>query len=252
MQRAFIGMITRWSAAAVYSSIRIFDGGRVTPRSPAAWTLVPVVIALLVTVAGQASGQEATDKTQVPPQQVAAKKWSFSASAYGYLVPDDQDFVQPTFTADRGPLHLEARYNYEALKTGSVWAGYNFSLGQKLTFDFTPMLGGIFGDTSGIAPGLKMTVSWWKLELYSESEYVFDAEDNSANFAYTWSQVTLSPMDWFRFGFVAQRTRAYQSDLDIQRGLLAGFSYKFADFGAYLFNPDQDKPTIVFSVAVNF
>jgi hypothetical protein len=34
--------------------------------------------------------------------------------------------------------------------------------------------------------------------------------------------------------------------------LLLGFSYKWADFGAYLFNPDRDQPTLVFSVAVNF
>ena len=36
------------------------------------------------------------------------------------------------------------------------------------------MIGGVFGDTTGIAPGYKGSLSWWKLELYSEGEYVFD------------------------------------------------------------------------------
>ena len=92
--------------------------------------------------------------TNTPPD-ADDKAWSFSASAYTYFVPDDREYVQPTFTADRDWLHLEARYNYEALDTGSVWVGYNFSGGEKLAWEFTPMLGGVFGDTNGIAPGYK-------------------------------------------------------------------------------------------------
>jgi hypothetical protein len=56
-------------------------------------------------------------------------------------------------TADRGWLHLETRYNYENLETGSAWVGYNFSGGEKLKWEFTPMLGGVFGNTTGVAPG---------------------------------------------------------------------------------------------------
>jgi hypothetical protein len=51
---------------------------------------------------------------------------------------------------------------------------------------------------------------------------------------------------------VGQRTRAYQTDVDIQRGLLVGFSYKKMDFTTYVFNLDRDKPTWVFSVGVSF
>ncbi len=212
----------------------------------------PILIAALLGLASAAEAQEADDRAQTPRPSAAAKKWSFSASAYTYIVPDDQDYVQPTFSADHGRLHLEARYNYETLRTGSLWAGYNFSVGEKLTLEITPMIGGIFGETDGVAPGFKMTLGWRKLELYSESEYVFDPGDHSANFAYTWSELTLAPVDWFRFGLVAQRTRAYQTDLDIQRGLLLGFTYRRMDFGAYLFNPDLEEPTFVFSVVVNF
>ena len=44
------------------------------------------------------------------------KPWSFSASAYTYFVPDSRNYVQPTVTADRRWLHLEARYNYEGME----------------------------------------------------------------------------------------------------------------------------------------
>ena len=178
--------------------------------------------------------------------------WSFSATAYTYMVPDSENYLQPTFTVDRGWLHLEARYNYEALDTGSAWIGYNFSGGETLAWEITPMLGGVFGDTTGVAPGYKGSLSWWKLELYSEGEQVFDTGESSDSFFYNWSEVTLAPVDWFRFGLVTQRTRAYESDRDIQRGLLVGVNYKKLDVGAYFFNPDDEEPTFVISVGLSF
>ena len=178
--------------------------------------------------------------------------WSFSASAYNYLVPDSRDYVQPTITADRRGLHLEARYNYEDLETGSVWVGYNFSVGEKLTLDITPMLGGVFGNTSGIAPGLRFSLKWWRLELYAEGEYVFNTRESADSFFYLWSELTVSPVDWLRAGLVAQRTRAYESELDIQRGFLLGLSYKQVEVAGHVFNPDKDKPTYVISIRVEF
>jgi hypothetical protein len=194
-------------------------------------------------------------ETNTPPQKLeeqAEKSWSFSASVYGYIVPDSREYVQPTFTADRGRLHLEARYNYEDLDTGSAWVGCNFSGGEKLAWEFTPMLGGVFGNTTGIAPGYKGSLSWWKLELYSEGEYVVDTGDSSDNFFYNWSELTLSPWNWFKFGMVSQRTRLYHTDRDIQRGVLAGLMFKHFDLTAYLLNPDESKPTTVLAAVFHF
>lgn len=180
------------------------------------------------------------------------KTWAFSASAYAYFVPDSRNYVQPTVAADRRWLHLEARYNYEGMDTGSAWVGYNFHVGEKLSLDFTPMLGGVFGRTTGIAPGYRGTLSWWKLELYSEGEYVFDTGDRSASFFYSWSELSLSPLEWFRFGLAAQRTRVYKSDRDVQPGFLVGVSCKGVDLTAYVFNPDEDEPTVVVAAGVNY
>ena len=152
---------------------------------------------------------------------------------------------------DRNWLHLEARYNYEDLETVSAWVGYNLSGGGKLAWEFTPMLGGVFGNTTGIAPGYRGTLSWWKLELYSEGEYVFDTGNSSDNFFYNWSELSLAPVDWFRFGLAVQRTKLYQTDFDLQRGFLVGFSFKRLDLTTYVFNPD-DQPTFVFAVGVSF
>jgi len=196
--------------------------------------------------------QEAKNAAPEITTEANEKAWSFSLSATTYVVPDFQEYVQPTFTADRGWLHLETRYNYENLETVSVWLGYNFSGGEKLEWEFTPMLGGVFGDTTGIASGYKLSLSYWKLEFSSEGEFVFDTRDREGSFFYNWSELSVSPVDWFRFGVVGQRTRAYQSSVDIQRGLLVGFSHEKVDFTTYVFNLDHGKPTLVFAISLSF
>ncbi len=216
---------------------------------------ITFIAAVMVFVAEAAPAQTTIDSATTTPATTMAqtdeKKWKFSLSAYQYFVPDDEDYFQPTFTADRDWLHLEVRYNYENLDTTSVWVGYNFSFGEELTLDFTLMAGGVFGRTHGVAPGYEFTLAWRGLELYSEAEYVFDTEDTSESFFYTWSELTYSPVDWFRFGVVIQRTKAYETDYDIQRGLLVGVTYKQLDFAVYVFNPDDD-PTIVLGVSFEF
>ncbi|MFN7986633.1 MAG: hypothetical protein U0529_04115 [Thermoanaerobaculia bacterium] len=177
--------------------------------------------------------------------------WSFSASAYAYFVPDADDFLVPIVTADRGKLHLEARYQYEAMDSGSVWAGANFDGGTKVEWEVTPMVGLVFGDVDGLAPGYKGSVRWKSLELYSEGEYVFDFSGPEGDFFYNWSELTVSPLEWLRVGIATQRTRAYASDRDLQRGLMAGFTFGRAAATVYVLNPDDD-PTWIVAAGLEF
>jgi hypothetical protein len=199
------------------------------------------------------TSEPTTPETPSQPQD-SEPGWALSASAYTYFVPNSNELVQPTFTADRDWLHLEARYNYEDLNTASIWAGYNFAgnAGDDFQWEITPMLGGVFGDTTGVAPGYKGYLVWHNFELYSEGEYLLDTGDSSDSFFYNWSEVTFAPVEWFRFGIAAQRTRAYQSDRDIQRGLMVGFRYKRLDLAGYLFNPDDDQCIIVIGLRFDF
>ena len=61
-------------------------------------------LALAIAAAGGAGAQE---------------PWSFGVEGYVYLVEGDDDYLMPIVTADRGGLHLEARYQYEDLDTSS-------------------------------------------------------------------------------------------------------------------------------------
>ncbi len=212
----------------------------------------PSIAAIVLALVSTARADDPTNAAPPLEAQGTSPQWSFSASAYGYLVPESRDYVNLNFTADHECLHLEARYNYEALETGSLWVGYNWSVGEKLGFEFAPMLGGVFGNLTGVAPGWNLALSYKRFSLASQNEYVFDTGDCAGNFFYTWSELAYSPRDWLRLGLAVQRTKAYQSDLDIQRGFLVGVSYKRVDLTGYLFNLGWTDPTTVFAVAFNF
>ena len=64
-----------------------------------------------------------------------------------------------------------------------------------------------------------------------------DTGTREDSYFYMWSEISLAPVERFRFGLVTQRTRAYQSDRDIQRGLLAGVSFEHLDLTGYVFRP---------------
>jgi len=180
------------------------------------------------------------------------ESWQLNLTTDGYIVPNEQGYVSPTFSASRGWLHLEARYNYENLRTGSLWFGYNFSAGKTVVLNVTPMVGGVFGRTNGIAPGCEASLTYKKFALSISNEYVLDTGDKAGNFYYSWPELTYSPVDWFKVGLVAQRTKAYHTSLDTQRGFLVGVSHKKLEFTTYIFNVGWTDPTAVLELGVTF
>jgi hypothetical protein len=178
-------------------------------------------------------------------------QWTYSLSVYTYIAPDDREYVQPTLVVDRDWLHLEARYNYEGIDTGSVWAGYNFSFGDTVKLDLTPMVGFVFGDTTGVAPGYRANLTWRRFVLYTEGEYLFDSGGSSGDFFYSWSEFTYAPTDWLRAGIAAQRTKT-RDDADFEFGPMIGVTFKRLSFTGYALFPDGGDPTYVMAVGFGF
>lgn len=210
-----------------------------------------IELAAIVLWCCQMFGQGTPNSEPAKPDD-ATKAWDFNLIIDGYIVPNNPSYVSPVFSANRKWLHLEARYNDENIRTGSLWAGYNFSAGKKLALNVTPMIGAIFGRTTGIAPGCEASLTYRKIELSVSNEYVFDTTNKSGNFYYSWPQLTYSLKDWLRVGVVAQRTKAFHSDLDTQRGFLVGVSHKHMEFTTYVFNAGWTDPTVVQEFSVSF
>jgi hypothetical protein len=114
------------------------------------------------------------------------------------------------------------------------------------------MVGLVTGLSDGIAPGLEATLALGKFELYSEMEYLIEFNNKANSYYYNWTELNFYPVDWLWFGITGQKTRVYQSSLEIQRGLLAGFGWKQLSVTGYLFNPWMESTFGIVSVAWQF
>jgi hypothetical protein len=211
-----------------------------------------VILALLSIFASNALAQGASARRPHRHRDITiSNQWAFTAVVDGYFTPGEDGYADPIVTADHIWLHLEARYNYEDLRTGSVWLGYNFNYtsDKKLDLTLTPMIGGVFGRTTGISPGSEASLTYKKLNLWVSEQYVFDTRDRSGSYFYTWPQLTYTPVDWLRVGLVAQRTQAAQSST--QGGFLVGLTHKKVDLTSYILDPGP-KPTVVLELGYSF
>ena len=219
--------------------------------------------AALATIAGFAVCESLGGAADVQMEADAERnemKWEFSLSTFTYLAQHARDYVNPNFSADYDRLHLEARYNYEAFKTGSVWIGYNFPsfcIGKDLEVNVTPMLGGVFGEITGVAPGYSIEASYKIIKASTQGEYFFDAGNNSSDFFYSWSEfsASLPKADCVRAGLVVERTQA-SGNSEVRRGPLVGFKHKCndkdADLTIYWLAPGSREATFAFAVTVGF
>jgi hypothetical protein len=215
---------------------------------------IAAIVLLVAVLLAPGLSRAAAECSDPPPAREVARPWSFSATVYQYFLPDEGDFPLLISTADRGRLHLEARYNYEERDTGSLFAGWTYCGGNSLNWELTPMLGAVFGAKQGVAPGLEAAVAYGFLDFYIEAEYVYDTEVREDSFTYAWSELGFTFVEWLRVGLVGQRTRLYESKRDIQRGLFAEVSlFDRFSLGLFAFNPDDsDTRFTILSFGADF
>jgi hypothetical protein len=199
---------------------------------------IPMVIGFLFLLPISVSAQEQSS-------------WKFAAEANLYLIPDES-YLNPILAADHNRLHLEFRYNYEDLETASVFGGYSFQTGDVLELNVTPVVGLVLGNSDGIAPGALLDLGYKKLSISNEFEYFLSFEEKESNFFYAWSEIVYSLKDWIWFGIAGQRTRAFESDLEIQRGFLLGFGYNNFELSGYVMNPGLDDSFGLITVGYTF
>jgi hypothetical protein len=192
-------------------------------------------------------------RAQAPsPAGVPDRDWAFAVLAYGYKVPDEPSYVQPTVMADHRWLHLETRYNYEDLGTGSAWIGYNLTGGHTVEWEVTPMFGAVFGAVTGVAPGGRGALAWGRLHLSNEVEYVVGTSDHESNFLFSWSEITATPVAWLHVGFAEQRTHADRAGPDVQPGFTIGASLRRFDVSGYVFEAHGSRVTVMLGLIANF
>jgi hypothetical protein len=214
----------------------------------AALTAIAVAAAVTATAALAGDGEDSRQGT-APAENPS---WEFALTAYPTFVRGGENYTSAIATADRGPLHLEARYNYESVGARSAFVGWTFAGGETITWELTPLVGGAWGTTQAFIPGLEATVAWKQLDFYIEAEYVRDSSDRSGSYFYAWSELGYRPVEWLRVGIAGQRTRIYGGERDFQRGPFAQLTWEHVTLGGYWFNPGSGDQIVVGLIGVTF
>ena len=184
------------------------------------------------------------------PEAPSGPAWSAAVTGYYYAMRDQPDFGVGVASLDRGPLHLEARYNYEARDAGSAFVGWKFEGGDTVSYELTPIIGGLFGAARGVVPGLEASIGWRTFDIYVEAEYVRDLDESSASYFYSWTELGWKPVEWLRVGLVGQRTHTIDNGRDLQRGIFGQLAFGKATLGVYAFNPDSGSRYVIVSLGV--
>jgi hypothetical protein len=206
------------------------------------------VAAALAFVATAAIADEGKPDAGAEPKAA----WEFALTAYPTAVRNGENYTSAIATVDRGPLHLEARYNYESIGARSVFVGWNFSGGETVSWELTPLLGGAWGTTRAFVPGFEASIAWRWLDYYVEAEYVRDSDERSDSYVYAWSELGIRPAEWLRVGVAGQRTRLYGGERDIQKGPFAQVTLGAFTIGGYWFNPGSSDQIFVGMISAAF
>jgi len=181
-----------------------------------------------------------------------AREVSGAVTGFYYAMRDQPDFGVGVASFNRGALHLEARYNYEARNATSLFIGRRFAVGEEVTFEVTPIAGLLFGSTRGLVPGLEASIAYRAFDAYVEAEYVHNLDDGSASYYYAWTEIGWKPVQWLRVGLAAQRTRIVENGRDLQRGAFVQMIWEKVTLAVYGFNPESASRYLIVSVGVQF
>jgi hypothetical protein len=165
---------------------------------------------------------------------------------------DQPDFSSGVAAINVGKLRVEGRYNYEGQDVASLFVGWKFSGGEDLTFEVTPIIGGLFGAGRGVVPGVEASIGYKSFDFYIEAEYVDDRANPGNRYYYSWSELGWKPVEWLRVGLAGQNTRVVETGRTWQRGLFAQAFIGKATLSVYAFNPDSGSRYTIAALGIQF
>lgn len=150
---------------------------------------------------------------------------------------------------NRKQWYSEARYNYEAPETASIYAGKEFSKKGKLSCTATPMAGTLLGKWNGGSAALNISMDYQNFQFLAQSQYtLITREEEAENFFYSWSELRYYHNEIFFAGLTVQQTLVSKKSKLIEPGIVAGFSFGRWTFPIYLFNLSGSNRYLVLAI----
>ena len=128
--------------------------------------------------------------------------------------------------------YMEARGNYEATNSASLYVGKTFRKTALISYSIIPIAGLVAGGFNGGSVGANVALDYKKISFSSQSQYTFSIENRATNFTYSWSDLTYQLKGWVSAGASLQQTRGL-----FEKGILVRVVYKNLSIPLYVFNP---------------
>jgi len=146
-------------------------------------------------------------------------------------------FVPIVYVQTSRNWYIEGRYNYEALKTMSVYAGRTFEKKSAFSYSASPVIGAVLGRFNGGSIGINTEADYRKCFFSSQLQYTFSIADKRENFIYSWSDISYQASDNIYAGFSVQQTKVYKEQCKLEKGIFVKASFNKWTIPIYVFSP---------------
>jgi hypothetical protein len=146
-----------------------------------------------------------------------------------------------------GNWYIEARGNYEAIHSASIYFGKVFGKKGLISYSIIPIAGLVMGSFNGASVGANVALDYEKVSFASQSQYTFSIENRATNFTYSWSDLTYQLKGWVSAGISLQQTRGL-----FEKGILIRGVYKNLSMPLYVFNPATNDRYFVIGINVGW
>jgi hypothetical protein len=146
-----------------------------------------------------------------------------------------------------GNYYIEARGNYEAINSASLYFGKTFRKKALVSYSITPIAGLVTGSFNGGSVGANVALDYKKISVSTQSQYTFSIENRATNFTYSWSDLTYQLKEWVSAGVSLQQIRGL-----FEKGILVRGVYKNWSIPIYVFNPAASERYFVLGLNVEW
>ena len=158
------------------------------------------------------------------PVDSAYNSNTFLTLSLNTYLPSNQSVVfSPAVSFRYHQLYTSLRYNYEALNTATITAGYSFDGGNKTWFSISPLFGYSFGDYRGISPEIAGLIGRGNFAFVFDGAYSISFVDSVSNLFLLSASGYYVFNSWLIGGLTLQQSRIVAPLNAIDAGAAVGF-----------------------------
>lgn len=146
-------------------------------------------------------------------------------------------FVPIAYYQSSNKWYIEGRYNYEANRTMSVYAGKTFEKNAAVSYSASPIIGAVMGNFNGGSIGVNSEADYKRCFFSSQLQYTFSVQDRTENFVFSWSDISYQALNNIYAGFSVQQTNLYKEQGRLEKGVFVKASFNKWSLPFYVFNP---------------